>query len=78
MLTAKGIKKLSVQRWCKKGTCQLKELYLSRNSQTFQETFNETFVLQFKPNTKRLKEIKCETTKVIKDYFQNKWKQKAV
>ena len=71
MLTAKGIKKLY-----RDGV--RKELYLSRNSQTFQETFNETFVLQFKPNTKRLKEIKCETTKVIKDYFQNKWKQKAV
>lgn len=35
-------------------------------------------MLQLKSNTKLLREINCETAKVIKDDLQNNWKQRAV
>ena len=56
----------------------IRNLVVKKLDQTFKETFNETFTLQLKPNTKQLKEIKRETAKVIKDDLQNKLKQRAV
>ena len=45
-------------------------LVVKKQDQTFKETFNETFSSQLKPNTKQPKEIKRETSKVIKDNFK--------
>ena len=36
-------------------------LVVKKLDQTFKETFNESFLLQLKPKTKQLKEIKRET-----------------